>query len=201
MHWPVPLNPNGNDSKFPKKEDGSRDLVSYAFLTRAPIQLFIRYPLCRTRNGPSTKPGNRWRRSLRKGSSRRLAFPSLSFSSLERSLVRRHWSDACSLRGSFSEPMLDDLLKTAKVTPAANQVRGRFVRSDSGAGHMLRHPFFTGRIAPVPAATRAARVPRGEGHCGRGVLAARLDRLAAFEGRGHQKDCRQAWRQRRNYLD
>lgn len=37
--------------------------------------------------------------------------------------------------------MLDDLLKTAKVTPAANQVRGRCVRGDSGAGHMLRHPF------------------------------------------------------------
>jgi glycerol 2-dehydrogenase (NADP+) len=26
MHWPVPLNPNGNDEKFPKLPDGSRDL-------------------------------------------------------------------------------------------------------------------------------------------------------------------------------
>jgi len=25
VHWPVPLNPHGNDPKFPKKEDGSRD--------------------------------------------------------------------------------------------------------------------------------------------------------------------------------
>jgi len=25
MHWPVPLNPNGNDPKFPKLPDGSRD--------------------------------------------------------------------------------------------------------------------------------------------------------------------------------
>lgn len=36
MHWPVPLNPKGNDPKFPKKEDGSRDLVSYAVLARSP---------------------------------------------------------------------------------------------------------------------------------------------------------------------
>jgi len=26
MHWPVPLNPNGNNEKFPTKPDGSRDL-------------------------------------------------------------------------------------------------------------------------------------------------------------------------------
>lgn len=26
MHWPVPMNPNGNDPKFPKLPDGSRDL-------------------------------------------------------------------------------------------------------------------------------------------------------------------------------
>ncbi|KAK4698205.1 hypothetical protein P7C70_g8080, partial [Phenoliferia sp. Uapishka_3] len=26
MHWPVPLNPNGNDPKFPKLPDGSRDI-------------------------------------------------------------------------------------------------------------------------------------------------------------------------------
>ena len=26
MHWPVPMNPNGNDPKFPKHPDGSRDL-------------------------------------------------------------------------------------------------------------------------------------------------------------------------------
>lgn len=26
IHWPVPMNPNGNDSLFPKLPDGSRDL-------------------------------------------------------------------------------------------------------------------------------------------------------------------------------
>lgn len=26
VHWPVPMNPNGNDPMFPKKPDGSRDL-------------------------------------------------------------------------------------------------------------------------------------------------------------------------------
>ena len=27
MHWPVAMNPNGNDEKFPKLADGSRDLI------------------------------------------------------------------------------------------------------------------------------------------------------------------------------
>ncbi|KAH8667440.1 NADP-dependent oxidoreductase domain-containing protein [Tricladium varicosporioides] len=27
MHWPVPMNPEGNDDRFPKLPDGSRDLV------------------------------------------------------------------------------------------------------------------------------------------------------------------------------
>ncbi|BFZ62806.1 hypothetical protein YB2330_003916 [Saitoella coloradoensis] len=27
MHWPLPMNPNGNDPKFPRNEDGSRDIV------------------------------------------------------------------------------------------------------------------------------------------------------------------------------
>jgi glycerol 2-dehydrogenase (NADP+) len=27
MHWPIAMNPNGNDEKFPKLPDGSRDLV------------------------------------------------------------------------------------------------------------------------------------------------------------------------------
>lgn len=26
MHWPVPLNPNGNHDKFPTKPEGGRDL-------------------------------------------------------------------------------------------------------------------------------------------------------------------------------
>ncbi|PQE31561.1 putative aldehyde reductase protein [Rutstroemia sp. NJR-2017a WRK4] len=28
MHWPVPMNPNGNHEKFPKHPDGSRDLMT-----------------------------------------------------------------------------------------------------------------------------------------------------------------------------
>lgn len=28
MHWPVPLNPNGNHDKFPTKPEGGRDLQS-----------------------------------------------------------------------------------------------------------------------------------------------------------------------------
>ncbi|KAI9695306.1 MAG: hypothetical protein M1820_008713 [Bogoriella megaspora] len=28
MHWPVPMNPNGNNEKFPKLPDGSRDLLN-----------------------------------------------------------------------------------------------------------------------------------------------------------------------------
>jgi glycerol 2-dehydrogenase (NADP+) len=140
MHWPVPLNPNGNDAKFPKKEDGSRDLVSYVSLARDPDQLFMRHLLCRIRSGPSTKRGSRWKRSWRRGSSRRLAFPSSSLFFSEAQPSPAALVSHFLLRRSFSEPVLDDLLKTAKVTPAANQVRGRCVRGDSGAGHMLRNP-------------------------------------------------------------
>ncbi|BGP16174.1 hypothetical protein JCM10213_001390 [Rhodosporidiobolus nylandii] len=77
IHWPVPLNPNGNDPKFPKKDDGSRDL------------------------------------------------------DLERKIADT-WKDleAIQAKGlvkaigvsNFSIPFLDELLKTAKVVPAANQV-------------------------------------------------------------------------------
>lgn len=28
VHWPIPMNPKGNDPKFPKKEDDSRDVVT-----------------------------------------------------------------------------------------------------------------------------------------------------------------------------
>ncbi|TKA51684.1 hypothetical protein B0A53_05389 [Rhodotorula sp. CCFEE 5036] len=77
MHWPVPLNPNGNDAKFPKKEDGSRDLDTEWTINQTWEQM----------------------EAL-----------------LEKGLVKAIGVS------NFSEPVLDDLLKTAKVTPAANQV-------------------------------------------------------------------------------
>lgn len=36
MHWPVAMNPNGNHEKFPKKPDGSRDLI----LERKPAETY-----------------------------------------------------------------------------------------------------------------------------------------------------------------
>lgn len=36
MHWPLAMNPNGNHEKFPKLEDGSRDLV----LDRKPVDTY-----------------------------------------------------------------------------------------------------------------------------------------------------------------
>lgn len=36
MHWPVAMNPKGNDDKFPKKPDGSRDLD----LDRKPVETY-----------------------------------------------------------------------------------------------------------------------------------------------------------------
>lgn len=36
MHWPVAMNPNGNHENFPKKPDGSRDLV----LERKPVDTY-----------------------------------------------------------------------------------------------------------------------------------------------------------------
>ncbi|GAA6027136.1 hypothetical protein JCM8097_002421 [Rhodosporidiobolus ruineniae] len=77
IHWPVPLNPNGNDPKFPKREDGSRDLD----LDR--------------------KIADTWA-DLEKV--------------LEKGLVRAIGVS------NFSIPFLDELLKTAKVPPAVNQV-------------------------------------------------------------------------------
>jgi len=33
MHWPIPMNPKGNDPKFPKKPDGTRDLdTSWSYI-------------------------------------------------------------------------------------------------------------------------------------------------------------------------
>jgi len=39
IHWPVPLNPNGNDPMFPKLGDGSRDKVRLALLLHDPAAL------------------------------------------------------------------------------------------------------------------------------------------------------------------
>lgn len=36
MHWPVAMNPDGNHEKFPKKPDGSRDLI----LERKPVETY-----------------------------------------------------------------------------------------------------------------------------------------------------------------
>ncbi|POY75748.1 putative Glycerol 2-dehydrogenase (NADP(+)) [Rhodotorula taiwanensis] len=77
VHWPVPLNPNGNDPKFPKKEDGSRDLDTEWTINHTWEQMEA---------------------------------------VLEKGLVKAIGVS------NFSEPVLDELLKTAKVVPAANQV-------------------------------------------------------------------------------
>ncbi|GAA5915582.1 hypothetical protein JCM6882_006379 [Rhodosporidiobolus microsporus] len=77
IHWPVPLNPNGNDPKFPRREDGTRDIDS------------------------DRKIADTWA-DLEKV--------------LETGLVK-------AIGGSnFSIPFVEELLKTAKVPPAVNQV-------------------------------------------------------------------------------
>lgn len=204
MHWPVPLNPNGNDPKFPKKEDGSRDLVSYVSL--AQDRSSCSCVTVSSGYGMDHQPdvgtdGGALRERARQGDWR---------------------FQVCPLSSSEADPFGGS---GARLTPLSMR---QLLRTDAGRlaqdgqGHaggksgaethrsLLRWCRFgvyaekhvlAGRIAPVPTAARADRVPRREGHRGRGVLATRLDRLAAFEGRGHQTDCRQARRQRRNYPD
>ncbi|GAA6015301.1 hypothetical protein JCM10207_008941 [Rhodosporidiobolus poonsookiae] len=77
IHWPVPLNPNGSDPKFPKRPDGSRDLD----LDR--------------------KVADTW-------------------ADMEK-LVEKGLVKAIGV-SNFSIPYLEDLLKTAKIVPAVNQV-------------------------------------------------------------------------------
>ncbi|KAM0787883.1 hypothetical protein ACM66B_003933 [Microbotryomycetes sp. NB124-2] len=77
IHWPVPMNPNGNDPKFPTKEDGSRDLDT-------------EWSIAQTWAGME--------KVLASGKAKAIGV------------------------SNFSQPFLEELLKTAKTTPAANQI-------------------------------------------------------------------------------
>ncbi|KAI5478353.1 hypothetical protein MNV49_005204 [Pseudohyphozyma bogoriensis] len=77
IHWPVPLNPNGNDPKFPTTPDGARDLHA------------------------GWKIADTWKQMeavLATGKVRAIGI------------------------SNFSQAFVEDLLKTAKVTPAVNQI-------------------------------------------------------------------------------
>lgn len=77
MHWPVPMNPNGNDPKFPKLADGSRDLdKSWSY----------------------SKTWKEMEKLLKTGKTKAIGV------------------------ANFSVPFLEELLKDASVTPAANQI-------------------------------------------------------------------------------
>ncbi|KAG9672944.1 Aldo/keto reductase, partial [Aureobasidium melanogenum] len=77
MHWPVPMNPNGNDPKFPKLPDGSRDLdKSWSY----------------------TQTWKEMEAVLKTGKTKAIGV------------------------ANFSVPFLEELMKEAKVTPAANQI-------------------------------------------------------------------------------
>ncbi|BGP48158.1 hypothetical protein JCM10450v2_004030 [Rhodotorula kratochvilovae] len=77
IHWPVPLNPNGNHPLFPRKEDGTRDIDTEWSINKTWEQMEA---------------------------------------ILEKGLVKAIGVS------NFSERVLDDLLKTAKVIPAVNQI-------------------------------------------------------------------------------
>ncbi|GAA5820753.1 hypothetical protein JCM11491_001993, partial [Sporobolomyces phaffii] len=76
IHWPVPLNPRGNDPMFPKNVDGSRDLDKDWSIARTWEQM---------------------EQVQEKGLTKAIGI------------------------SNFSEAFIDDLLKTAKIPPAANQ--------------------------------------------------------------------------------
>ncbi|GAA5943710.1 glycerol 2-dehydrogenase (NADP(+)) GCY1 [Sporobolomyces koalae] len=77
IHWPVPMNPKGNDPMFPKKEDGSRDLDKDWSIAQTWEQM---------------------EQVQQKGLTKAIGI------------------------SNFSEAFIEDLLKTAKITPAANQI-------------------------------------------------------------------------------
>ncbi|GAA5829661.1 hypothetical protein JCM3766R1_001254 [Sporobolomyces carnicolor] len=77
IHWPVPLNPNGNDPMFPKNEDGSRDL---------------------DKEWSVAKTWEQMEEVQKKGLSKAIGI------------------------SNFSESFVEELLKTAKIPPAANQI-------------------------------------------------------------------------------
>ncbi|KAI4781571.1 Aldo/keto reductase [Aureobasidium sp. EXF-3400] len=77
MHWPVPMNPNGNDPKLPKLPDGSRDLdKSWSY----------------------TQTWKEMEAVLKTGKTKAIGV------------------------ANFSVPFLEELMKEAKITPAANQI-------------------------------------------------------------------------------
>ncbi|THY90535.1 Aldo/keto reductase [Aureobasidium pullulans] len=77
MHWPVPMNPKGNDPKFPKHPDGSRDLdTTWSY----------------------TQTWKEMEKLLATGKTKAIGV------------------------ANFSVPFLEELMKEAKVTPAANQI-------------------------------------------------------------------------------
>ncbi|GAA5883565.1 hypothetical protein JCM16303_005490 [Sporobolomyces ruberrimus] len=77
IHWPVPLNPQGNDPMFPKNEDGSRDI---------------------DRDWSIAKTWEQMERVQEMGLTRAIGV------------------------SNFSEAFIEELLKTAKIMPAANQI-------------------------------------------------------------------------------
>ncbi|KAK4047996.1 hypothetical protein OIV83_005030 [Microbotryomycetes sp. JL201] len=77
IHWPVPMNPNGNDPKFPTKPDGSRDLDT-------------EWSIAQTWAGME--------KVLASGKAKAIGV------------------------SNFSQAYLEELLKTAKTVPAANQI-------------------------------------------------------------------------------
>ncbi|GAA5972265.1 hypothetical protein JCM3765_006162 [Sporobolomyces pararoseus] len=77
IHWPVPLNPNGNDPMFPKNEDGSRDI---------------------DKEWSVSKTWEQMEEVQKKGLTKSIGI------------------------SNFSESFIDELLKTAKIPPAANQI-------------------------------------------------------------------------------
>ncbi|KAI0692897.1 Aldo/keto reductase [Cytidiella melzeri] len=77
VHWPVHLNPRGNHSHFPTKEDGSRDVVT---------------------DWPISKTWEQMEAVLAKGKTKAIGV------------------------SNFSEKILEQLLPTAKVVPAVDQI-------------------------------------------------------------------------------
>lgn len=78
VHWPVALNPNGNDAKFPTLPDGTRDIVHDW--------------------DPCTQTWKQMEQIQKSGKAKAIGV------------------------SNWSIPKLERLLKSAEITPAANQI-------------------------------------------------------------------------------
>ena len=95
---------------------------------------------------------------------------------------RIHRSFACAdflCLYSFSEAFIEDLLKTAKVPPAANQVSPSFTSLLLRFIHSSSYRTIVDRATPVPTSAQAHRISQVEEYRCSSLFSPRIDQLTS----------------------